>query len=212
VANYTYNAALDVCYLDSPPIDVFRDPAPKTPPPPGQGSSLTLRIVTDGQTPQAPERYEVTFLSVGGSGGDLGQQAITFQADETQVTVPDSAKKDSATLPGGQAVQYVAFCLDPAQAHALGAAKSLLLNVGVDHYRLDERGISTVRRYLADVDTLAPASSSFVRSFYKLLARIPSFFDMISTVCEYAILGSFALLVAASIAAFILGVSRFIKM
>jgi hypothetical protein len=51
-----------------------------------------------------------------------------------------------------------------------------------------------------------------VRSFYKMLARIPSFFAIISTVCEYVILGSFALLVAASIAAFILGVSRFIKM
>jgi hypothetical protein len=51
-----------------------------------------------------------------------------------------------------------------------------------------------------------------MHSVYKILARIPSFFDILSTICEYLILGSFGLLVAFSIAAFILGISRFIKM
>jgi hypothetical protein len=213
VSNYTYNAALDVCYLDSPAIDAYPNPAPKTPPPPGQGCSLTMRIVTDGRTPQAPERFEVTFLSVGGDGGDLGMRPIAFFTDVAQFSVDETAKKDSGTLPGGgQAVQYVSFYLDPGQAHQIAGAKTLTFSVGGNHYRIDDRGQDTLRSYISDVDTLAPASSSFVRTFYKLLARIPSFFDIISTVCEYVILGSFALLVAASIAAFILGVSRFIKM
>ena len=51
-----------------------------------------------------------------------------------------------------------------------------------------------------------------LRSYYKLLAKIPSFVSMVSTFCEYLILGSFALLVCASIAAFVMGVTRFIKM
>jgi hypothetical protein len=213
VANYMYNATLDVCYLDSPAIDVYPDPAPKTSSATGQGSSLTLRIVTDGRTPQAPDRFEVTFLSVGGDGGDIGQRPIVFNTDDSQVLIDESAKKDSGTLPGGgQAVQYVSFYLEPSQAHQIAGAKAVAFNVGISHYRLDERGHTTLRSYLSDADNLAPASSSFVRSFYKMLARIPSFFAIISTVCEYVILGSFALLVAASIAAFILGVSRFIKM
>jgi hypothetical protein len=215
VSNYTYNDALDVCYLDSPAIDVYPDPLPKTPLPPGQGSSLTMRIVTDGRTPQAPDRFELTFLSVGGdaAGGDFGLREIVFNTDDTQFTVDDSAKKDSGSLPGGgQAVQYVSFYLDPSRVHQIANAKTLTFLVGSDRYRFDDRGITTLRSYLGDVDTLAPASSSLVRNFYKLLARIPSFFEIISTVCEYVILGSFALLVAASIAAFILGISRFIKM
>ncbi|HEX4141201.1 MAG TPA: hypothetical protein VHY09_12690, partial [Candidatus Methylacidiphilales bacterium] len=76
----------------------------------------------------------------------------------------------------------------------------------------DDRNVGMLRAYMADVETLQPATSSLIHSLYKMLARIPSIFTIISTICEYVILGSFALLVAASIAAFILGITRFIKM
>jgi hypothetical protein len=213
VSKYTYNSSLDVCYLDSPPVDVFIEPPPKTSTGLGEGSSLVMRIVTDGPQPQAPDRFEATFLSVGGGGSDIGTRAIVFNVDDGQVLVDDSAKKDSGTLSsGGQGVQYVSFYLTPDQARKICTAKALTLDVGGSHYKIDEKGTMTLRNYITDVDGLAPASSSFVRSFYKLLARIPSFFSILSTVCEYVIVGSFALLIAATIAAFILGVTRFIKM
>ncbi len=211
VANYSYNTSLDVCYLDSPPIDIYLRNEPKTPP--GQGSSLTLRVVTDGRTPQVPDRYELTFVCVGGTGGDLAGSDIVFTTDSGLVAVPDSDRKDSGALPGGgQPMRYASFYLPAAQLRQFAQSKELKFSVGRDTYLLDERGADTLHNYLSDSETLQPATSSIVRTVYKWLANIPSFFSILSTICEYAILGSFALLVAASIAAFILGISRFIKM
>jgi hypothetical protein len=51
-----------------------------------------------------------------------------------------------------------------------------------------------------------------MRSYHKFLAGLPSLITMISTICEYIILGSFGILVAAGVAAFALGVTRYIKM
>ncbi len=211
VANYTYNDALDVCYLDSPPIDIYLGPLASTAIP-VQGSSLTLRVVTDGRTPQIPKRFEVTLLCAGGTNSDLSTASTVFNVDPSPFTVADSDRKDSGSLPGAQGLKYASFYLSAAQARQLCSGKPLTLSVGADLYHIDQRGAEMLGDYLADTDTLQPATSSLVHSFYKLLARIPSFFSIISTICEYIILGSFALLVAASIAAFILGISRFIKM
>jgi hypothetical protein len=210
VANYTYNDALDVCYLDSPPIDIYLLNQPI--PPPGQGSSLTLRIVTDGRVPQQPDRFEMTVVCVG-AGSDLAGTSLSFLTDTGTITVEDTDRKDSGSLPGGgKTMRYASFYLSAAQVRQFAGSKHPGIMVGLDNYNLDDRGTSILRSYLGDVDTLQPATSSFMHSFYKLMARIPSFFSIISTVCEYVILGSFGLLVAASIAAFILGITRFIKM
>ena len=88
----------------------------------------------------------------------------------------------------------------------------MTFTVGFNSYRIDEHGAAVLHGYSADIDTLEPATPSIVHTFYKLLARIPSIFTIISTICEYLILGSFALIVTASVLAFILGVTRFIKM
>jgi len=207
VATYTYNNSLDVCYLDSPPIDAII-PNAKT-----QGSSLQLRIVTDGRVPQVPDRFEVTFVAVGGGGGDLALSDIHFSTDTGEITVADSDRKDSGSLPGGaQAMRYVSFYIAADDMKRFTNGKALTFSVGRDTYHLDERGARILHDYMNDVATLQPATSSLMRSFYKMLMRIPSFFSILSTICEYAILGSFGLLVAFSIAAFILGISRFIKM
>lgn len=212
-ANYTYNPTLDVSYLDSPAIDVYADPPPKTPLTAGQGSSLTFRIVTDGRTPQVPDRFEVTFLSVGVDNGDLSARAIVFSTDAGTIPVDDSERKDSGSLPGGgQHVQYASFYLPAAQVRQICSGKPLTFSVGPTKYRIDQRGATILHNYFTDADSLEPATSSLLHTVYKLLGRIPSFFNIISTICEYVILGSFGLLVAASIAAFILGISRFIKM
>ena len=85
-------------------------------------------------------------------------------------------------------------------------------SVGSFDYRIDDAGLATFHRYFADVDRLPPASTNLVRSYHRFINRLPSIITMISTVCEYIILGSFAILVVASMAAFIMGVTRFIKM
>ena len=51
-----------------------------------------------------------------------------------------------------------------------------------------------------------------MRAYHHFIAELPSIITVISTVCEYIILGSFAVLVAAAIAAFVMGMTRFIKM
>jgi len=210
VSSYTYNNSLDVCYLDSPPIDAYTANSKTAP---GQGSSLTLRIVTDGRTPQIPDRYEMTFVAVGGAGGDLSLSDIHFTTDTGEITVADSDRKDSGSLPGGaQAMRYVSFYLSADDVKRFSSAKTQTFSVGRDIYHLDARGAQILHDYMSDVGTLQPASSSLMRSFYKMLMHIPSFFSILSTICEYAILGSFGLILAFSIAAFILGISRFIKM
>ena len=216
IANYSYNTSLDVCYLDSPPIDVYSRPnshSPVAAPPAGQGSSLTLRMVTDGPTPQQPERYEATFLAVGGDGGDLSARAIVFNTNTGAIYVDEAARKDAGLVPGGgQPVQYASFYLTAEQVRQICDGKPQTFSVGPALYQIDARGAGVLHDYLSDVDTLQPATSSLMHSVYKMLARIPSFFSILSTICEYVILGSFGLLVAFSIAAFILGISRFIKM
>jgi len=211
IANYSYNDSLDACYLDSPPIDVYVGGGTKYPP--GQGSSLTLRIVTDGRTPQSPDRFEVTLVAVGGGNSDLAAAEIDFNTSTGTFTVADTDRKDSGSLPGGaQTMRYASFYLSAAEVRQFVNSKDPTFTVGADVYHLDDRSVAILHNYMADVDTLQPATSSLIRSLYKMLARIPSFFTIISTICEYVILGSFALLVAASIAAFILGITRFIKM
>ena len=216
IANYSYNATLDVCYLDSPPIDVYSIPNSQSTaaaPPTAQGSSLTLRIITDGRTPQQPERYEATFLAVGGDGGDLATRNIVFNTDTGAIYVDDANRKDAGSVPGGgQPVQYASFYLTAEQVRQICDGKTQTFSVGAALYRIDARGAGILHAYIGDVDTLQPATSSLMHSVYKMLARIPSFFSILSTICEYVILGSFGLLVAFSIAAFILGISRFIKM
>jgi hypothetical protein len=217
VANYSYNGPLDVCYLDSPPIDVaparIGQSSAAPPVPGGQASSLTLRMITEGTTPQQQDRYEATFLAVGGDGGDISTRAIVFSTNTGAISVEDADRKDSGSVPGSaQPVQYASFYLTSAQVRQICDGRPQTFSVGPTVYQIDARSAEILRSYVSDVETLQPASSSLMHSIYKLLARIPSFFTMISTVCEYVILGSFGLLVAFSIAAFILGISRFIKM
>ena len=90
--------------------------------------------------------------------------------------------------------------------------KKLNFSVGDYQYRIDDAGIATLRGYLDDVNHLPPQSVSQAKTYHRFLNKLPSIITMISTTCEYIILGAFALLVVASIAAFAMGLTRFIKM
>jgi len=211
-AKATYNEALDLCYFDSPPIDLISD-APRSSSKANQDASLTLRVVTEGQKPQAPEKIEATYLFVGGAGQVTVNSPIAFIVDGKAVSIDDSAKKDSGTMGGGgQSLFYLTFYLTPEQLKSISGGNSIQVSISPASYKLNGSGVAFLQAYQKDLEGLPPATSSFLRSYYKLLARIPSFVSVVTTVCEYLILGSFALLVCASIAAFIMGVTRFIKM
>ncbi len=211
-AKVTYNEALDLCYLDSPPIDLISD-APRSNSKANQNASLTLRVVTEGRKPQAPEKIEATYLFVGGAGQVTVNSPIAFIVDGKAVSIDDSAKKDSGTMGGGgQSLFYLTFYLTPEQLKSISGGNSIQVSISPASYTLNGSGVAFLQAYQKDLEGLPPATSSFLRSYYKLLARVPSFVSVVTTVCEYLILGSFALLVCASIAAFIMGVTRFIKM
>jgi hypothetical protein len=211
-ASYTYNNGLDVCYLDSPTVDLSLE-KPHIKKNPNAGCSLMFRVVTDGSQAARPDQLEATFLSVGDPGHYAGIHVVSFSIDDSTMAIDDSARKESGTLSGGgQAVEYISFYLTMDQARMIEKAHKLGFGVSPDTFAVDATGLSQVQDYLHLVDSLPPAPSSLMRSAYKALAKIPSFFSILSTICEDVILGSFALLVMAMIAAFVLGVSRFIKM
>jgi uncharacterized protein YdaU (DUF1376 family) len=212
-SNFGYNDSLDVCYLDSPAVDVWPEPAPAVPIPPGQGTTLTLRIVTDGHQPQVPDRIEATVLSPSAPKKADGNRNVVFIVDGAKIPINQTAQKDSGNLSGaGQAGEVASFYLSPELARSIINGKNVNFSVGTNNFKIDQAGITVLRKYLNDVDHLPPASFNLVRSYYKFLSRLPSMVSVISTVCEYIILGGFALFVAASIAAFVMGMSRFMKM
>ncbi|MEI9999998.1 MAG: hypothetical protein WDO13_12990 [Verrucomicrobiota bacterium] len=87
-------------------------------------------------------------------------------------------------------MQYVSFYLTPDQARSLGNSKEAVIVAGGMQYRFTPAGLATLHQYIVDVGGLAPASSTVVRSFYKWLGRLPSFFTIISMICEYVILAA----------------------
>jgi len=209
----TYNDARDVCYLESPTVYVRPDPPPDVPSAPGLGTSLTLKIVTAGRQPQAPDKIEATFLSVSATQKLPGNRDIAFSVDGKKLPIDETAKKDNGFLSGtGQVVEFVSFYLTPAQAKTIIKGQEVLIGIGSSDFKIDQPGLLAFRSYIDEVDKLPPASSSFVRSCAKFMSKLPSLVSIISTVCEYVVIGSFAILVAASIAVCVMGLSRFIKM
>jgi hypothetical protein len=180
---------------------------------PNSQGKLTLRITTDGHKPEAPDQIEATFLSANAAKYPVGNHDIKFLVDGTYIPVNEIENSNGDLSSGaGQAAGSISFYLAPEQARSIFNGKNVNFSMGSNNYRIDQTGIAVFRKFFADVDRLPPASTNFVRSYHKFISRIPSIVTMISTVCEYIILSSFAILVAASIAAFVMGMSRFIKM
>ena len=206
-SKFSYDEVQDICYLDSPAVNVMLVVPEATPLAASPAGTLSLRIVTDGHTPQTPDRIEATFIPFGIVKVSADAHNVKFLVDGTYVPVTDLVTDDS-----GQVGNTIAFYLDPEQAQAIFQAKNVNFSVGSINYMIDQAGMTTFRKFFDDVGHLPPASSNFIRTYHKFLNRLPSIITVISTVCAYIILGSFAILVAASVAAFIMGVTRFIKM
>lgn len=215
-SKFRYEESLDLCYLDSPAVEivpVLLEATPGAPPSPGQNASLALRIATEGRKPEAPDRFEVTFRSASGVKKPAGASSIKFLVDGTYIPVSEMADNEGDNSSGaGQLVQTAVFYLSPEQARSIFHGNKVNFSLGSNDYRIDPPGIALFRKYFDDVDHLPPASTNVMRAFHRFLVQLPSIITIISTVCEYIVLGSFGILAAASIAAFVLGVSRFMKM
>jgi len=214
-AKFSYNEGLDVCYLDSPAVNVLPvlpEAAPTASNAPSQGT-LTLRITTDGHKPEAPDEVEATFLSASDIKNLAGNRKIQFLVDGAYIPVSEIVSDDGDPSSGaGQSVRSVSFNLSPEQARSIFKAKNVNFSVGSNNYRIEQTGISIFRKYFDTVDGLPPPSANLIRSYHKFLARFPSMITVISTACEDIFLVSFAILFVASVVAFVLGVCRFIKM
>jgi len=169
--------------------------------------TLTLRITTEGHTAQAPDKIEAIFVPSGAVKESGDGHNIKFLVDGTYVPVTDLVPDDP-----GQVRNTVSFYLIPEQAVSIFKAKNVNFSIGSNNYMIDQSGIFAIRNYFEDVYHLPPPSPNFIRTYHRFINRIPSIITLISTVCEYIILSSFAIVVAASIAAFVMGVTRFIKM
>jgi len=206
-SRFSYDEGLDVCHLDSSTVNVMLVVPEATPIAAAPVGTLMLRITTDGHTPERPDQIQATFVPSGTVKKAGDSHSIKFLVDGRYVPVTDVVSDDPA-----QVGDTVSFYLPPEQARQIFSAKNVNFSVGTVNYMIDQNGMAALRNYFDDLDHLPPASTNFVKAYHKFLNRLPSIITVISTVCEYIILGSFAIVVAASIAAFIMGVTRFIKM
>ena len=214
-SKFQYDEGRDLCDLDSYPVDlasISLDASPTAPSIQGQHATLVLRIETEGRRAQAPDTVTGIFVSNVPLKDLTANRQVKFLVDGAYIQgdpVPtDSDATPDATL---QATQVI-FTLTPEQVKSMVGGRNLNVSVGSYDYRIDDTGIAMLRGYQDDIDHLPPPSTNFVRSYHRLLNRLPSIVTMISTTCEYIILGAFALVFVAAIAAFIMGLMRFINM
>jgi hypothetical protein len=216
-SKFQYDEGADISYLDSPPVQVvpvvLDSASPATGAAPVGPASLSLRIKTEGRRAETPDEVQGIFISNMELKKLAANHKVKFLVDGAyiQATPPlDPAEDNEATT--DPQVTRVNFFLTPEQMKTILSGKQVNLSVGGYDYRIDDAGIATFRAFLGDVNHLPPASTNMVRMYHRLLNRLPSIITMISTACEYIILSAFGIVVVASIAAFIMGLTRFIKM
>jgi hypothetical protein len=212
VAKYSYDAKLDLCYIDSPVIDAVPDAPPKNGAP-VKPSSFSVRVVTEGHTPEQPDRYEATFLSLGLDATDLSRQKITFIIDNTvPLNIDDSARRDAGTVDfSAQDVRYALFYITPQQLSRVAGASNLGIFID-QRYDISPAGVATLRAYLADVAKLRTDTSPWGHAFHRWVSRFLPFLASLSEIGQTAVVSSFGIILLLLIVAFIFGVTRFVKM
>jgi len=214
-SKYRYDEVEDNCYLDSYPVDllpVALDASPTAPSPPGPGATLFFSIETEGHRAEAPDTVSALFVSNLPLKKLAEDHKVKFLVDGAFIEGTPTPTGSEATPDPSLLATQVVFSLTPEQVKSIVDGKNLNLSVGSYDYRIDDAGIATFRGYQDDVDHLPPPSTNFVRSYHRFLNRLPSVVAMISTTCEYIILGAFAVVLLGTIAAFVMGLTRFINM
>jgi hypothetical protein len=207
---FSYNDSIDYCYLDSPTVNVLPVLLEAAPNAPVQVGTIFLRIATEGHKAETPDRIDVTFRPPSTAKQVTGIPKIKFLVDGANIPVPPTEKPEGEA-PAAPGADRILFSLSPEQARAIFHGKKVNFSVGSNDYRIDEAGLSTLQKYFADVDRLPPASTNLVKTCHRFINKLPSIVSMISTACEYVILGSFGLLTIVCVSAFFLGMSRIIK-
>ena len=213
-SKYSYDDIQDFCYLDSAAVDVWAVSPDAAPTPAGAASqgTLTLRITTPGAKPESPDEIEATFRSNSDIKHIAGNRKIRFLVDGNFVSPQENTDESGAKPDASQPFRTISFNLDPQQLTAILKGKLVNFSVGTNDYKIDETGIAALQKYLADVNHLPPASFNFFRAYHHFVNGLPSIITVISTICEYVILGGFGIVMAIVAAAFCLGVSKFMKM
>jgi hypothetical protein len=176
-------------------------------------SSFSLRVVTEGHTPEQPDRYEATFLSLGLDASDLSRQKITFIIDNTvPLTIDDSARRDAGTVDfSAQDVRYALFYVTPQQLSRVAGASNLGIYID-QRYNISPAGVATLRAYLADVAKLRVDSSPWGHAFHHWVSRFLPFLGSLSEIGQTVVVSSFGIILLLLLVAFVFGVTRFVKM
>ncbi|MCE0499146.1 MAG: hypothetical protein LV481_14490 [Methylacidiphilales bacterium] len=212
---YSYSDPQDICYLDSPAVVVWPESPDLTATATNlQGrQTLALRITTEGNQPEAPEKIEATFLSTSTAKKPDYVRKVKFLVDGVLIPVSELKNTDGdVSFVAGRLADRVSFYLPSDQAKSIFNGKNVTFSVGNDTYRIDQNGLSAFQKYFTDVDRLPPAASQFVRTYHSILAKRPSLTETLGTVCEYVIYGFVILSFVAIITAFVLCASTFLKM
>jgi hypothetical protein len=131
---------------------------------------------------------------------------IKFLADGTYFPATEKTAED-----GGASSDGIPFYLTPIQARAIFAGHNVNFNVGKNNYRVDDAGIATFHKYVDTIAQLPAAAPSLSRMFHKFVANLPPISTMVSTVCEYVVVGGAGLVVLISLAMVAIGTRAVIK-
>jgi hypothetical protein len=213
-SKFQYDEGIDQCFLDSYTFNVspiMPDPSAATAPQ-LQGGTIYFRVATEGKRAEAPDIVTGMFVSNAPLKKLADNHKVKFLVDGVVIQGEPNANESDTTADKVLQTTQVIFTVNAEQAKAIARGKIINVSVGSYDYRVDDSGLVILRGYQDDVDNLPPPSTNLARSYHRLLNKLPSIITMISTTCEYIILGAFGIIVVASIAAFIMGLTRFIKM
>jgi hypothetical protein len=210
-SKFQYDDTADVSYLESNVVNIEAMSADAPVAGPGQSATLHFRITTEGQRAESPDEVEGFFYSAVPLKKLATDRKVKFLVDGAFIPTREPVDSSDAD-PDPLRTNQVSFFLSPEQTRAILSGKKVNVNVGGYDYRIDDPAMASLRGFMADITKLPPASTNYMKAFHRFVNRLPSIISVISSTCEYIILGAFGIVVVASIAAFVMGLTRFIKM
>ena len=210
-SKFQYDDNSDTNYLESNVVEIQPMSPDAAAAVAGQSTTLHFRITTEGHRAESPDEVEGFFYSSAALKKLATDRKVKFLVDGA--FIPTEAQVDSADAdPDPLRTNQVAFFLSPEQTRVILSGKKVNVTVGGYDYRIDDPATASLHGFMADITKLPPASTNYMKAFHHFVNRLPSIISVISSTCEYIILGAFGIVVVASIAAFVMGLTRFIKM
>jgi len=209
-SKFQYDDNADVSYLESSVVEI-EPVSPEAAPTPGQSTTIHFRITTEGSRAESPDEVQGFFYSSVPLKKLATDRKVKFLVDGAFIPTQQPVESPDAD-PDPQRTNHVDFLLSPEQTRAILSGKKVNVNVAGYDYRIGDAAMASLHGFMADVTKLPPASTNYMKAFHRFVNRLPSIISVISATCEYIILSAFGIVVVASIAAFVMGLTRFIKM